>query len=115
LTPSWNLPVSRVLSTFPVHALKLLPEDQGHCEDVLAMRVVMSLLLFVSPLCLAIAAAISQDYADIPATENKTIVLDETKMNDLQRRAEAGEVEAQYVLGVAYRQGGSLLAQNETQ
>ena len=104
-----------LLLHFAVHALKLLPEDQRHRSGLLAMRVVMSMLVLVSALCFATATALAQDYADIPATENKTIVLDKMKMNDLHRRAEAGELEAQYVLGVAYRQGGSLLPQNEAQ
>src|SRR2546430_6986624 len=59
--------------------------------------------------------AIAQDYVEIPSTEDKTVVFDKLKMNDLQRRAQAGEPEAQYILGIAYRQGGALLVQDEVQ
>src|SRR5512146_1251833 len=54
--------------------------------------------------------------ADNPNSHNpsgpKVLVMNASQIQDLKKRAQAGEPEAQYILGAAYRSGGPILAKD---
>jgi uncharacterized protein len=77
-----------------------------------------AVFLFVVLLLSSILSALIAAPDDgVPAlTDNsKVLVVNAAQMAALERRAQTGEAEAQYILGCAYRDGGPLLAQNEAE
>ena len=59
-----------------------------------------------------VAALVLSPTAATQSTETR-FTLNAAQLSDVQRRANAGEVEAEYILGAAYRSGGPLLEQND--
>src|SRR5881394_4272437 len=54
-----------------------------------------------------------RDIAGTRSSPNGTIVLTASQLVDVQRRAKNGEAKAQYILGAAYRGGGTPLKQDD--
>jgi TPR repeat protein len=64
-----------------------------------------------------VPAAQSSNTADtpVPTAVPRAVVMDLAQMADVQRRATAGESEAQFLLGSAYRDGGPIIPQSHAE
>jgi TPR repeat protein len=61
----------------------------------------------------SVESLLRAENSDIPS-EPTVLVVNVSQVHDIQRRAQVGEAEAQYILGAAYRTGGPLLAKDLT-
>ncbi len=72
------------------------------------------LVLLLSGVCSASQAGLDDSVPSL--TEQTTVlVLTREQMADLARRAEAGEAEAQFIWGAAFRDGGPLVKRNQVE
>src|SRR5690242_18787255 len=81
------------------------------------MRAAVSFLYCVLLVILALSGIPSAAYDAVPAQTGKGKVLsfNTAQMAAFQHRAEAGDSQAQFILGCAYRDGGPILPQNQAE
>jgi len=81
--------------------------------DVVKVAVRIAILLgLVLGLCAPAPVAASDNPNPRCPSEPKVLVMNGSQIQDLKKRAQAGEPEAQYILGSAYRGGGPILAKD---